>query len=82
MLGGLVLIMSCGRSDASVDWSRFRGPSGMGVTPRHLGGSNALYTDGHAKTIVDIHGPNNEFYGYYAHKYPVWAWYDSSGSPQ
>jgi outer membrane protein assembly factor BamB len=32
MLCGLVLVMSCVQSTASVDWSRFRGPDGMGVS--------------------------------------------------
>ena len=64
---------------------RNAGPPGWGyqangfwVTPRHSGGSNATYLDGHVKTIKNIEEPNEEFWGSYAHHYGShpWCWYD------
>ncbi|MFW6457267.1 MAG: DUF1559 domain-containing protein [Planctomycetota bacterium] len=46
------------------------------VTPRHLGGSNALYVDGHVDYIADIDQPNDYFYDYYGHRDAPYAWYE------
>jgi prepilin-type N-terminal cleavage/methylation domain-containing protein/prepilin-type processing-associated H-X9-DG protein len=39
------------------------------VTIRHMGGSNAMYLDGHADRIANIQKPNPHFYGSYSHHY-------------
>ncbi len=47
------------------------------MTPRHLGGTNALYLDGHVGYIGQVQQPNSEFFGDYWHKGSgaFYAWY-------
>jgi prepilin-type processing-associated H-X9-DG protein/prepilin-type N-terminal cleavage/methylation domain-containing protein len=62
---------------------------GAMVTPRHAGGSNALYLDGHAEMLGNIQYGNRKFYGCYSHRHEAshtgandhpWVWYIMSGS--
>jgi prepilin-type N-terminal cleavage/methylation domain-containing protein/prepilin-type processing-associated H-X9-DG protein len=52
--------------------------NGVFVTPRHVGGSNALYLDGHSAFIGSIQNPNSQFFGNYWHKSAgaFYAWYE------
>jgi prepilin-type processing-associated H-X9-DG protein len=54
-------------------WGGF---AGQWVTPRHVGGSNALYVDGHVDYISNINEPNDYFFGYYHHRGAPYAWYE------
>ncbi len=55
--------------------------AGHMLTPRHLGGSNLIFLDGHAEHYRNIHH-NPQFYGSYSHHYGnrPWCWFDV-GSP-
>ncbi|MCX7935230.1 MAG: type II secretion system GspH family protein, partial [Planctomycetota bacterium] len=63
---------------------------GQMVTIRHLGGSNAVYLDGHVEYLANLHGKNQKFYGFYGHHYyslpsdgpRIYWWFDQdSGNP-
>jgi len=51
--------------------------NGVFVTPRHVGGCNALYLDGHVEFINRVGWPNYQFFGDYWHKNAgaFYAWY-------
>lgn len=53
-------------------------PAGAMLTPRHLGGCNAVYLDGHAERFPNVQKANPKFWGYYSHHYgnPPYCWYD------
>ncbi|MFP4027435.1 MAG: prepilin-type N-terminal cleavage/methylation domain-containing protein [Candidatus Brocadiia bacterium] len=51
---------------------------GFWATPRHGGGSNATFVDGHVEHFPNIETPNSKLWGYYADDQAWWTFFDDA----